>query len=299
VPQIDGEYIVLTPSAPLTDIMYSGAGWTGANRCTATGASLGRVPMPTSFVVPHGNGNNGAVFLEADGRTLVQTQPLTRCTAGGYATALFIRKNDIYGDGIIGAHGGSRLSSIGGSLRVGELRPGGQGPRHALKLNLYAAMLLYNCPVATECWRWPAQTADGYWSQYGDLTTNTNSAMKMGALLAIPASTNLASLNLETDPGRQLAWTLQNYGAYIVDDAYGYNYAISAADEGPGGSFIAQFQADYGYPMRFLQGPGVQSTPWARDFQKLVQALWVVNNNSPTSIGGGGTPRQPLAPPFQ
>jgi hypothetical protein len=40
------------------------------------------------------------------------------------------------------------------------------------------------------------------------------------------------------------------------------------------------------------------NTPWSRDMQRLVEALHVVNNNSPTSIGGGGTPRQPLAPPL-
>jgi hypothetical protein len=42
----------------------------------------------------------------------------------------------------------------------------------------------------------------------------------------------------------------------------------------------------------------VNNTPWRRDMQKLVQALYVVNNNTPTTIGGGGTPRQPLAPPI-
>jgi hypothetical protein len=30
--------------------------------------------------------------------------------------------------------------------------------------------------------------------------------------------------------------------------------------------------------------------------KKIVQALAVVNNNTPSTIGGGGTPRQPLAP---
>jgi hypothetical protein len=33
-----------------------------------------------------------------------------------------------------------------------------------------------------------------------------------------------------------------------------------------------------------------------RDIQKLVKALYVVNNNTATTIGGGGVPRQPLAP---
>jgi hypothetical protein len=41
--------------------------------------------------------------------------------------------------------GGSRLSSLGGSLRLGELRPG-QGPRHALKLNVYGRQAFYGWP---------------------------------------------------------------------------------------------------------------------------------------------------------
>jgi hypothetical protein len=38
------------------------------------------------------------------------------------------------------------------------------------------------------------------------------------------------------------------------------------------------------------------NTAWVRDIQRLAKALYVVSNNSATSIGGGGTPRQPLAP---
>jgi hypothetical protein len=89
---------------------------------------------------------------------------------------------------------------------------------------------------------------------------------------------------------------LQNYGAYIVDNTGGADVAVSV-QEGPEGSFQAQFQADYGYT--FQQVVGNNTSPWVRDWQKLLQALWVVDNNGPTSIGGGGTPRQPLAPPFQ
>jgi hypothetical protein len=37
---------------------------------------------------------------------------------------------------------------------------------------------------------------------------------------------------------------------------------------------------------------------WARDNDRIVTLLQVVTNNSPTSIGGGGTPRMPPAPPF-
>ena len=36
---------------------------------------------------------------------------------------------------------------------------------------------------------------------------------------------------------------------------------------------------------------------WSRDLQRLRQALAAVDNNGPSlSVGGGGTPRQPLLP---
>lgn len=297
MPGIDDEIIILRPTAPLTDIYYSDAAWTGKNRCAATGGLLMQAPIPSDYVIPHGGGNNSATILAADKRTLLQTQPLTRCNAGGTATSNWKFANaDLYGDGRVGSHGGSHLSAIGGTIRLGELRPGQQGPKHALKVNVYAKQMLYKCTVRTDCFRWPASTADNYavgW--YGTYNNNSNTAMKMGSLLAIPASVNLANLQLETEPARQLAWTLQNYGAYIVDDAYWTAFEINV-ETGPDGSFSTQFEKDYGF--KFLQYLG-DNSPWTRDIQKLTQALHVVNNNSATSIGGGGTPRQPLAPPLQ
>jgi hypothetical protein len=116
----------------------------------------------------------------------------------------------------------------------------------------------------------------------------------MGALLAIPTSVNINALGLESDPGKQLAWTLQNYGIYIVDSTGGPAYAFSA-ENGPDGNMRTQFQTDYGYP---LEQRINSNTAWSRDVQRLITALSVVNNNTPTSIGGGGTPLQPLAPPI-
>lgn len=297
MPQIDDERIVMKPTAPPTAINYSSVGWSGGSRCSATGGLLVTVPIPSSYVVPSGIDNSSAAFLAADGRTIIQTQPFTRCAGGGSATSLATFPSvDIYGDGIKGAHGGSGLSAVGGSIRVGELRPGQQGPRHALKVNVYAKQVLYKCTTSTDCFRWPATTADGYAvGFYGTNSNNANTAMKMGALLAIPGSVDLSTLGLETEPGKQIAWTLQNYGAYIVDDTYGANFAFNA-ENGPDGSVRTQFQADYGTSFE-VWGPG--TTAWSRDVQKLVQVLNVVNNNSPTSIGGGGTPRQPLAPVLQ
>ena len=296
MPQIDDERIIFKPTAPLTAVNYSSAGWSGANRCNATGGQMLNVPIPTNYIVPNNIDNSSAAFLMPDGRTIVQSQPLARCSAGGPATSyVAFPAVDIYGDGITGSHGGSGLSAVGGSIRVGEMRPGQQGPKHALKVNVYAKQALYKCTTRADCYRWPATTSDGYAvGHYGTVGSNFNPAMKMGALLAIPSSVNISSLGLETEPGRQIAWTLQNYGAYIVDDTWGQAFAFNA-ENGPDGSLRTQFQADYGTPFEIWSAG---STAWSRDVQRLIVTLSVVDNNSPNSIGGGGTPRQPLAPPI-
>lgn len=296
MPQIDDERIIFKPTAPLTAVNYSSAGWSGGNRCNATGGQLLSVPIPTNYIVSNNIDNSSAAFLMPDGRTIAQSQPLARCSAGGPATSYVTFPSvDIYGDGIAGAHGGSGLSAVGGSIRVGELRPGQQGPRHAIKVNVYAKQALYKCTTRADCYRWPATTGDSYAvGHYGTVGSNSNTAMKMGALLAIPPSINISNLGLETEPARQLAWTLQNYGAYIVDDTWGSAFAFNA-ENGPDGSLRTQFQADYGTPFEIWSAG---STAWSRDVQRLIVTLHVVNNNSPSSIGGGGTPRQPLAPPL-
>lgn len=297
MPGIDDEHIVFRPTAPLTTINSSNAAWSGRNRCSATGGQLLRVPIPSNYIIPNSTSNSSSAFLMPDGRTIVQAQPVARCYAGAPATALVkFAPVDLYGPGITGAHGGSGLSAVGGSIRVGELRPGTTtGPRHVLKLAVYAREVLYKCTTRSACFRWPAVTSDSYAvGHYGSNNPYSNPAMKMGALLAIPPSTNLGALGLETVPARQLAWTLQNYGAYIVDDTYAPGFFLNA-EVSPDGSVPAQFKADYGLDM---ESKVVLNTPWMRDVQRLARALHVVTNNGPTSIGGGGTPRQPLAPPI-
>jgi hypothetical protein len=90
--------------------------------------------------------------------------------------------------------------------------------------------------------------------------------------------------------GQATGLALQNYGAYIVDDTGGPNFAINAED-GPDGSIRTQFKNNYNIDIE-TWNPG--GSAWSRDIQRLMQALNVVNNNSASSIGG--LPRQPLAP---
>lgn len=308
MPQADRDYIFQAPSAPATDVYAQTSSWgADADRCKFSSTKLATVPIPADWTlpnasVPKNNGNDATAALMPDGHTFIQMQPVARCGVGTTMTAqeLYNPPVDLYGPGITGAHGGSGLSAIGGSLRVGELRPNAHPPRHVLKVEVYSAEALSNCATSrASCFRWPAAKADSDATTpqvgYGTVANvnNTNAAMRMGALLAIPAFVDITQLGLETDPGRQLAWTLQNYGAYIVDSrGPGFTFATA---EGTDGSKLAEFQNDYGFPFEdYVLHAG--TSPWVRDVQRLVKALQVVDNNSATSIGGGGAPLQPLAP---
>ncbi len=292
---VDQDLIVMRPGAPALAVMTSTADWNDTmDRCPASAPALFSAPVPDDFVfkpVLPNTPNASAAILAADGRTLKQTQPFSRCTAGGPATSHYdFADVDIAGDGITGAHGGSGLSAIGGTLRVGELRPGGPPVRHALKIELDAAINYGRCATYSSCYRWPAIQADTYaTTSYG----GPNAALEPGALLAIPIGTDVAGLGLETAAAAALGFTLQNYGAYVVDDTAWAVYAL-CVELGPDGDFTQQFQSDWGFSMT----PSSKDTPWARDMDRLFGALAVVDNNAPSTIGGGGTPLQPPALPL-
>jgi hypothetical protein len=289
--EADPDIIVLTPTAPLVPIYTNNNSWNNGDRCAVQGPLFFSAPIPSDFVLGNTTWNAGLAVLLADGRTLRQTQPFARCTAGGPATsgAWYVPDVDLYGDGILGAHGGSTLSAIGGTLRMGELRPNGPPVRHALKIDLYGKDNFYNDGVYADSYRWPAISSDGL-ANYG----GTNPALKEGSLLALPPSAAIDALGLQTEAAKMLAWTLQNYGAYVVDDSAWPAYAL-CTEFGPNGVFTRQFQSDWGFSFGdWVSTPG----PWQHDIQLLVSMLNVVNNNGPQSIGGGGTPLQPLAPPI-
>ena len=292
---VDQDLLVLRPSAPALAVMTSTADWNNTmDRCPPSAPALFSAPVPDDFVfkpVLPNTPNASTAILAADGRTLKQTQPFSRCTAGGPATSHYDSADvDIAGDGVTGAHGGSGLSAIGGTLRLGELRPGGPPVRHALKIELDAALNYGSCATYSSCYRWPAVQADSYaTTSYG----GPNPALEPGALLAIPSGTDVASLGLETAPAAALGFTLQNYGAYVVDDTAWAVYAL-CVELGPAGDFTQQFQGDWGFSMT----PSSKNTAWARDMDRLFGALAVVDNNAAGAPGGGGTPLQPPAPPL-
>ena len=237
---------------------------------------------------------------------MLQLEPLTRCERGsetvfGYRAT----DQDIYGAGLWGGHFGSGLSSVGGTLRHGELIGAGD-IRHVLKVKVWGAKYLsYNradlsSPLNGPGFRWPAIRSDsgagtpGSFNAYGTKQPALSKPIKgmvMGSLLAIPANITLESLGLDKSQKlfpviKKLFNALQNYGAYI-DDNTGWeaNY----------------FGAEYGVQeeLQKVYGQGLEDNPaMLSDLNKLFTALHIVDNNAPLSIGGGGKPRAPKAPAF-
>jgi hypothetical protein len=111
---------------------------------------------------------------------------------------------------------------------------------------------------------WPATTEDG-WTAYGG-------DVHMGSLFAIPGSVNVNALGLNAQ-GLVLAHALQDYGAYLVDASGNFSLFAETAAEGT----IDGMRNDVG---------------------TLQNQLRFVTNNRPGSVGGGGAPRVPLAPPI-
>jgi hypothetical protein len=296
---VDEDILILRPEAPMTEIYYNGAGWDrNRSRCPREGRLIFSAPIPADFVVSPATWdgltpNSGLAVLMPDGRTIKQTQPFARCTAGEPATTLYSFPDiDLYGDGIRGAHGGSGLSAYGGTLRLGELLPGAGPIRHVLKVNIYGARnLFYN--EETKGYRWPAVTADGYAAREYGKSGDPVKACRMGALLALPATMDLDRMGFETEPGRILAQAFQDYGAYLVDDTAWDVYAI-VTEWSPDGRVTEEFKAAWGFEMT----PAGRNNAWSRDMDRIFTNLHVVDNNGPNSVGGGGSPLAPPAAPL-
>jgi len=297
---VDEDIIVLTPKEPLIPVFKNYAGWDiKKDRCTKEGGIIFSAPIPRSFVVNKDTWdgltpNSGIAVLMPDGRTIRQSQPFAKCSPGEGTTQYDFGDTDLYGDGYYGAHGGSQLSAIGGTLRTHELLPTSGPIRHVLKVNIFGRKNLYY-DETTRGFRWPAKAADGYAAKeyYKDRTMEKVSACRMGSLLALPASLSISSLGLETEPARILARALQDYGAYVVDDTAWDVYAF-ITEWSPKKRFQDEFKKNWGFSFNEKS----LNTPWTRDMRRIFTNLHVVDNNGPLNIGGGGTPRVPLAAPI-
>lgn len=291
--------------------VYGPTNWT--DRCADTSRPQNvTVNVPDDFITDsvvttggrYETPNDVAALLRADG-TLVQLEPLARCTPGGDVFGWVDPKGSerLDGAGTYGAHWGSGLSGIGGSLRHGELT-GDLPIRHALKLNVPGNLLYYDAGnPETEVggvvldgkgYRWPADRDDD--GAPGDYR-GTNPRVKMGALVAIPPGVTADGLGLRTAAARRLFDALRDYGAYLADnsgqdtrDGQGNltfrRYAFSAGQEA-----VTEFAERQGHSIFQSSSSSGPAYDWYTDVTGLVGALAVVDDNGPASVGGPGARR--------
>ena len=286
----EDHFYVLDSDDPLQPLLNPGT-W-GPGRGTGTEFRNIALPVADDLVVPDATDiatrNNASAFLMPNGRTLVQANPLSRDRPGGFVSGYRSPDQDIYGEGIRGGHAGSGLSSIGGTIRKGELTS--DDPiRHALKVNLPAKLTLSYTQGKNGGlgYRWPAVRADLYANPqtYGGSVPG----LMMGSLLAIPPDATPESLGIETEIGRKLFHAFQDYGAYVADDVLAEAYAIEMEH-----GVTTEIEDAYGYELygwdNYKQGDLYE------DYMRLFTSLHIIENNGPDNLGGGGTPRVELAP---
>lgn len=146
-------------------------------------------------------------------------------------------------------------------------------------------------------YRWPA-TNDDTAAPGGSVPE-----CRYGSLLCLAAAFDVDTLL--TEPGKIIARTLKNYGAYVVDsigsDPPSPMRAALCVERSPYGRVHDEFQQVWGYPMHFRwEQPLIAGghTNWIADVHTILDNLKVVDNNTATTIGGGivGAYGNPLAP---
>lgn len=305
----DEVYLSFDPQAPFRKLIERDYWWPWSSGTSVPGKDSGvQVRVPDSWVLapplPQALPNRGTAALRADGKAQ-EFQYTVRPKVGSNISFHGILRSvlSLDGDGLtspsnFGGHGGSGMTGIGGTIRAGELTSD-EPIRHALAVTMNMAKWgTKQGGNVVNGFRWPAVAADSHYANpaqgvgYGTLGAfggQAKDGLGMGTLLAIPAEVDLSSLQFETKQGAKLAWTHQNYGAYVVDtsgDDGNYDVHLLNVEE----AALPEYPANE-------WNPGA-STPFRRDMDKVFRLLSVVDNNSPTSIGGGGTPRQPLAAPI-
>jgi hypothetical protein len=266
----DADVLIMEPTAPATTVYTSYDDWGGGSRCASQGPALFTAPIPSDFTIPGSHQgspdgdtpNSATAILSSDGHTLIQTQPFARCAGSAPTSHYVFGTEDLYGTGETGSHGGSGLSALGGTVRLGELVPGGRIP-HALKLNLDAI----NFYGGLGGFRWPAWKSDAGGAGYNGPIPQ----VRMGSLLALRPDFTIT--NLETEQGRIVAQAFQDFGGYIVDTS-GWSIYNFVTERSPDGSVQDEFQQAWGHPLNTAPG----ANGWARDLDSIFTSLWAVDN---------------------
>ena len=307
---VDVDYFVSTAASdPPT--AFVNQGWWGAHdgrwggkcgndHCCLEGKVVGSIPFPERTIIAAPTGNNAAAVLLPDGVTLLQFQPIYRCAAGSPLTGLAGFLHQPWSNVSIlsaenasfGAHGGSHLSSIGGTIRRGELLPSAPPIRHALKLMVWAERYYWRGNATDPCFRWPAIHCDNARMQPNSTNfyNGTSDRLKPGALLAVaPKVAAALAPRMATRVGRKLLAALCDYGGYLDDNTASNSGAFNVED-----GVAEEVAASYGG----LSLDARAGQPLYADLLAIFRQLHIVDNNAADAVGGGGVPRRPPPPPI-
>ncbi len=158
-----------------------------------------------------------------------------------------------------GAHGGSATSAAG-VITFDEMEGLRQGisPSHKIQLTLWGKYLSNEEGGKKH----PSMKADRGWQELykGDVPE-----LRMGSTLTFPQSMKPEDIGLETKQGKALFYTMQKYGAVIVDDSAGGTHYIQTE---------SQTYKDGTPLLKDRRKP--QEDPFARDINRLFSKSKVV-----------------------
>ena len=276
----DQEHIGVDPTAPSYSL-------TVTNPSTGGNGDSVLVPNDISW---NGAWNGCATFLRADDhKKIIQGGPLTRTAPSGAPTWQYtLPPNQTEdhietGTGMYGAHGGSRLSSYGGSIRAGELA-GADPFRHALRMNIYCYKYVSRTSGG---FRWPAIVSDSGYNDPANTPPSGNAnyyngvvpELRLGALLALPQSYDMSWMTHAK--AIKIATALKNYGTYVVDntswDVYAFGIEFRAYQSG-----------------EWPHSNNSDSQTFHMELHQVIVNLQIINNNaSGQTNSGGGNPVAP------
>lgn len=282
-----------TSSDPLRTIRF--------RNCTDTGAGIGewqpggsstqrRIPDSNSINTSAGVqcAENTAWIVNDSGFEALELFQANNRGGGDY-TGSIGRLHDIRGTG----HASTLservgVSASGCSVRMGLLDSAsllaGNPIRHALKLAIYSGYVGEAYALLGRKIQWPAGNADS-WA--GDASYNTG-PFRYGTMMVIPAAVNLASIGCTTSQGLLIAACLQDYGAYVMDDANG----IVIRANGSLGASATAIVADFRKCLRWLR-PAKGSVTNATAAVASPSGTYSGSIGTPNGddVAGGGTPR--------